>query len=106
MCTPPSARFFGILLLLSATIAEPHARPLALHADGSSGTITVVRAGESKPVLTQNAGAEMRPYLHPIAAPDGKGVLTEFSPAHHKHQTGIYWGLTSVNGRDYFKNPA
>ena len=34
------------------------------------------------------------PYLHPIAAPDGKGVVTEFSPEHHKHQTGLYWGFT------------
>src|SRR5690606_28175423 len=29
----------------------------------------------------------------------------EFSPGHHKHQTGLYWGFTRVNGRDYFHNP-
>ena len=46
-----------------------------------------------------------RPYLHPIKSPDGQGVLTEFSPSHHKHQTGIYWGFTRVNGRDYFHHP-
>ncbi len=57
------------------------------------------------PILTQNARPDARPYLHPIAAPDGKGVLTEFSPEHHKHQTGLYWGFTRVNGRDYFHNP-
>ena len=26
-------------------------------------------------------------------------------PGHHKHQTGIYWGFTRVNGRDFFHNP-
>ena len=31
-------------------------------------------------------------------------MLTEFSPSHHKHQTGLYWGLKKVNGRDYFMN--
>jgi putative membrane-bound dehydrogenase-like protein len=31
-------------------------------------------------------------------------VLTELSPSHHKHQTGLFWGLTNVNGRDYFHN--
>jgi hypothetical protein len=30
-------------------------------------------------------------------------VLTELSPAHHPHQTGLYWGLTRVNGRDFFR---
>jgi hypothetical protein len=43
-----------------------------------------------------------RPYLHPLRSPDGKGILTEFSPGHHKHQTGLYWGQTRINGRDYF----
>ncbi len=32
-------------------------------------------------------------------------MVTEFSPAHHKHQTGLYWGFTRVNGRDFFHNP-
>ena len=34
-----------------------------------------------------------------------KGVVTELSPEHHKHQTGLYWGFTRVNGRDFFHNP-
>jgi hypothetical protein len=55
--------------------------------------------------LVQNAKEGLRPYIHPIIAPDGKGILTEYSPGHHKHQTGLYWGLTRVNGRDYFHNP-
>ncbi|WP_276091413.1 PVC-type heme-binding CxxCH protein [Pedobacter sp. JY14-1] len=69
------------------------------------GTITIIRKDNGQTVLTQHAEDDMRPYIHPIASPDGKGVLTEFSPAHHKHQTGLYWGLTNVNGRDYFSNP-
>ena len=55
-------------------------------------------------MLTQNAKPGERPYLHPVAAPDGAGTATEFSPAHHKHQTGLYWGFTRLNGRDYFHN--
>lgn len=49
-------------------------------------------------MLVQNAGEGMRPYLHPIMAPDGNGSLTDYSPGHHKHQTGLYWGFTRVNG--------
>jgi hypothetical protein len=26
------------------------------------------------------------------------------SPAHHKHQTGLFVGFLKVNGRDYFHN--
>jgi putative membrane-bound dehydrogenase-like protein len=78
---------------------------LTITQDDRTGTISVFRAGNPKPILTQNARADTRPYLHPIAAPDGRGVLTEYSPAHHKHQTGLYWGFTRVNGRDYFHNP-
>lgn len=48
--------------------------------------------------LTQVAKAAHRPYLHPIMAPDGNGELTQYSPGHHKHQTGLYWGFTRVNG--------
>ncbi|MCF0062367.1 PmoA family protein [Dyadobacter chenwenxiniae] len=68
-------------------------------------TISIFSGTDKKPILVQNAKANFRPYLHPIVAPDGKGVLTEYSPGHHKHQTGIYWGYTRVNGRDYFHHP-
>ncbi len=66
--------------------------------DDSMGTISVFRIGGDEPILVQNAGKGMRPYLHPIMTPDGKGSLTEYSPGHHKHQTGLYWGFTRVNG--------
>ncbi len=75
-----------------------------LKQDRGEGTISVFRAGGHTPLLVQNAQTAVRPYIHPIMTPDGKGQMTEFSPAHHKHQTGLYWGLKQVNGRDYFMN--
>jgi putative membrane-bound dehydrogenase-like protein len=66
--------------------------------DQENGTISVFRGNEKEPILVQNAKPDFRPFLHPIAAPDGKGLLTEYSPGHHKHQTGLYWGFTRVNG--------
>ena len=81
------------------------AHSLEAKLDEKTGTITIHRDGLAKPVVTQNAAADHRPYLHPITGPDGKGVFTQYSPGHHKHQTGIYWGFTRVNGRDYFHNP-
>ncbi len=66
--------------------------------DDSAGTLSIFRIGGDEPILVQNAANGMRPYLHPIMTPDGKGSLTEYSPGHHKHQTGLYWGFTRVNG--------
>ncbi|WP_439581418.1 PVC-type heme-binding CxxCH protein [Dyadobacter bucti] len=106
-----------ILLLLSGFVYnyhKPEKAPitittadvqLRLVQNEKDETISVFRGDEKMPILTQNAKANFRPYLHPIMAPDGKGVLTEYSPGHHKHQTGIYWGYTRVNGRDYFHHP-
>ncbi|MBO0933629.1 PVC-type heme-binding CxxCH protein [Fibrella aquatilis] len=88
---------------LGATVVAP--KPLVIKQDKNDEAISVYRAGEKTPLLTQVTKADFRPYLHPIAAPDGKGVLTEYSPGHHKHQTGLYWGFTRVNGRDYFHHP-
>jgi putative membrane-bound dehydrogenase-like protein len=79
-------------------------RGLVARQNTAAGTISIFRSGASTALVTQHAGADGRPYLHPIAAPDGRGVLTESSPAHHPHQTGLYWGFTRVNGRDYFHN--
>lgn len=94
-------------LVATAAFAFPaaHAANLSLRQDPVSKSISVFRDGDQEPILTQNAGAEFRPYLHPIVSPDGKSVLTEFSPGHHKHQTGLYWGLADINGRSFFHNP-
>ncbi|MFO0942242.1 MAG: PVC-type heme-binding CxxCH protein [Pirellulales bacterium] len=66
--------------------------------------IRILRGGSESAIVTQVAQPGTRPYLHPIAAPTGNGLMTEFSPDHHRHQTGLYWGFTRVNGRDYFHN--
>ena len=91
--------------VFAATLHAACAANLTLRQDSASNTISVYRDNVPQPILTQNARPDFRPYLHPIVAPDGTNVLTEFSPGHHKHQTGLYWGFTRVNGRDYFHNP-
>ncbi len=93
--------FFAALLCFAA----PTLFSLTVREDSTLGTISVLRDGSSDPLLVQHAKPDFRPYLHPLAAPDGRGVLTEYSPGHHRHQTGIYWGITRLNGRDYFHNP-
>ena len=62
--------------------------------------------GTESPALARFLSTEShgRPYLHPLRSPDGKALLTQFSPGHHRHQTGLYWGPTRINGRDYFHN--
>jgi len=92
-------------LLLFALISSVQSVELTLSHDKKAGKITVHRDGVATPLVTQNARADFRPYLHPITAPDGKGELTQYSPGHHKHQTGLFWGFTKVNDRDFFHHP-
>ncbi|MEQ8685803.1 MAG: PmoA family protein [Imperialibacter sp.] len=87
------------------TVSTADSTILKVVQDNQANTISIFREGESEPLVTQNVRPDFRPYLHPIVAPDGKGQLTEYSPGHHKHQTGLYWGFTRVNGRDYFHHP-
>src|SRR5690554_218575 len=75
---------------------------LSVKYDEALGSISVFRKDRKDTILVQHAGENLRPYIHPIVAPDGNGVLTEFSPGHHTHQTGLFWGFTRLNGRDYF----
>lgn len=89
--------------LSSHAIAQQTTLRAALSDDGNE--VRIIRDGSDRPIMTQVAKPDFRPFLHPIAAPDGNGLMTEFSPEHHKHQTGLYWGFTRVNGRDYFHNP-
>ncbi|MEQ8553204.1 MAG: PmoA family protein [Cyclobacteriaceae bacterium] len=104
-------RISGILLVALTIGCSPSTKKatqdnpdLFVKMDADS-TLSVFRKSEEKPILVQNAKSDFRPYIHPIVAPDGKGVLTEYSPSHHKHQTGLYWGFTRVNDRDYFHHP-
>ena len=97
--------FFRLLVLGLSGLASTTTcgQILTVHYDEKSEAINVFRDG-SVLVLTQHVKGNIRPYIHPIIAPDSNGELTEFSPDHHKHQTGLYWGLKKVNGRDYFMN--
>ncbi len=72
----------------------------AFYAEHKDSQIDILRERSSDPIVTQVAGSDHRPYLHPIAAPDGVGELTEYSPGHRPHQTGLYWGFTRVNGTE------
>ena len=93
--------FIWIFLILLGCSQEPSSSPSAgfyIEQDSVNGTLSIFRKGGNSPLLVQNAAPGMRPFLHPIMAPDGNGALTQFSPGHHKHQTGLYWGFTRVNG--------
>ncbi len=100
-----------VLFLFLATAARQNREPvteeetLKVEKNEAGGTLSVYRKGHAEPVLVENAGSGFRPYIHPLVSPDGKKILTEYSPGHHPHQTGIYWGITRINGRDYFHNP-
>src|ERR1035441_4186335 len=65
---------------------------LRIEKDEQTRVIRVYREDGKAPILTENAYDDTRPYIHPIATPDGRGVLTEFRPWHHPHQMGIFWG--------------
>jgi hypothetical protein len=94
--------FCVFLLMAAASVIRADAN-VRVEFD-KAGRISIVRPTVDPPLLVFHAPEDGRPYLHPLLAPDGKGVLTEFAPAHHKHQTGIYVGFLKVNGRDYFHN--
>ena len=60
--------------------------------------LTIARSAHNPPILVQHARPDQRPYIHPILAPDERGVLTEDAPPHHPWQHGLYIGLNDVNG--------
>jgi hypothetical protein len=64
--------------------------------------LAIYRIGSDVPLLVQRRELGARPCLHPLMAPDLDGVLTEFSPDHHHHQTGVYFGLPGINGKSWF----
>ena len=97
-------RGFGLLLVALMVALDSEGASLELRRDDATESISVYRVREDTPILTQNARAGTRPYIHPIVAPDGRGVLTEHGPEGDPHLTGLFWGFTRVNGRDYFRN--
>lgn len=104
--------FTAIVLLMSArggasdVYAQEHQgsewTTLQANHNQEAGTISIIRNNGADTILVQNAREQIRPFIHPIKAPDGQGVLTEYRPGHHTHQTGLYWGLKRVNERDFF----
>lgn len=102
-CTKSLILLIIVLPVYPCKSTASTAHILSVRYDKKAQTISVFR-NDNELLLTQHVKQTIRPYIHPIIAPDGKGTLTEFSPAHHKHQTGLYWGLKKVNGRDYFMN--
>src|SRR5215475_7490024 len=97
-------RFVLSLCVLSVVCSIANADANVAVKEQKGGGIVITRPTLEQPLLVFNAPEDGRPYLHPLLAPDGNGVLTEYSPDHHKHQTGIYVGFLKVNGRDYFHN--
>lgn len=64
----------------------------------TSDSISFRREGAAEDLVVQHAPPDARPYLHPLRAPDEKGILTEDRPSHHLWQHGLYVGLNDVNG--------
>lgn len=94
-------RCSALVLALALPVAAQQLRI----ARSGTGAIEVRREGAAAPLLlVQNATADMRPYIHPLMAPAGLGLLTEFRPKHHIHQTGLYFGFAEANGRSFFHN--
>jgi putative membrane-bound dehydrogenase-like protein len=85
----------------------------SFHIQQTDDEIRVFTGGGKAAVVIQNAKPDFRPYIHPILAPGFTAELTEYSPGHHKHQTGLYWGFTRINGtgaepgelKEWFYNP-
>lgn len=94
----------AILLAVFLSSATAHADSNVRVEERKEGGIAIFRPTLKEPLFVFNAPEDGRPYVHPMLAPDGLGVITEYSPGHHKHQTGIYVGFLKVNGRDYFHN--
>ncbi len=70
---------------------------------GDSETIQLSQiSGEH--VLTQQVPETGRPFIHPITAPDGVGVLTQDRPDHHPWQRGLYTGFNLVNGIGFWRD--
>ncbi len=67
--------------------------------------VVIVATQHNEKLVSHVVKPDHRPYLHPIRSLRGDAILTEFSPGHHRHQTGVYWGFTRLNGRDFFHHP-
>ncbi|MFT4565379.1 MAG: putative membrane-bound dehydrogenase-like protein [Saprospiraceae bacterium] len=100
-------KFYLIALFFCQMACNSSEKQQESISDSTSDVFTIVQEGDElriqstgneRALVTQNAQANHRPYLHPILAPNSDAALTEYSPGHHTHQTGLYWGFTRVNG--------
>ena len=111
-------RRIGKFRIMPSSVLRPLAAALALYPltvlqaadlraelNSAGDKVLIFRDGLDQPLVTQVAKPDFRPFLHPIVGPDGQGILTQLSPGHHPHQTGLFWGFTRLNGRDYFHHP-
>jgi methane monooxygenase PmoA-like len=92
----------GRLVTMTKTSSRVRTGKSGFTFEDRGDSLAVYREGSDVPLLIQRNEAGARPCLHPLMAPDLDGVLTEFMPDHHHHQTGVYFGLPEVNGRSYF----
>ncbi|MBX3440635.1 MAG: PmoA family protein, partial [Planctomycetaceae bacterium] len=83
----------ALLFLLAASANAGRAADLRAELNETGDEIRILRSGQTTPLVTQAARPDFRPYLHPLHAPDGRGVLTELASDQHPHQTGLSWGL-------------
>lgn len=74
-----------------------------LKIDLGTDSLSLYRHASGYQLLTQNVPRNARPFIHPITAPGGQGVLTEDAPAHHPWQHGLYVGLKRVNGVGFWE---
>jgi len=80
----------------------PSENPLAAELSADGQTLEIRGPASDGPLLIQRATPPLRPCLHPLAAPDGDGTLTEDRPGHHPWQHGIYTGMHGVNGEEFW----
>lgn len=71
-----------------------------LQSDGR--VLSIFRQSSGLLLIAQKCYPDRRPFVHPVMAPDGVGILTEDQPAHHPWQHGIYIGLNDVNGQGFW----
>ncbi len=99
-----SAALTSLIVMAGSLAAAADDRRALSQTNVGEDAFGFVREKQKTPILVFHFPRDGRPYTHPIVAPDGKGTVTEFSPGHHPHQTGLYVGFLKVNGRDYFHN--
>ena len=90
-----------LVLLIAGHLYPASGQPFSIRS--AANELHIFKEGIEHPLIVQNADVGMRPFLHPVYSANGVGLMTQLSPDHHPHQTGIYWGLKKTNGRDFFK---